>query len=89
MILLSYLKKLYDEIELSGHKLEQEQEVDVEMIYPILRGKFDKVLKDLKIKKDAGICEIPAGLWKTGEQIHDKFLNSLKIYICIIQEILI
>lgn len=69
-----YMEKLYDEIELTEDELALEQEVDEEMILPILREKFDKALRNIKTRKVAGIDGIQAELWKD-EQIYNELFK--------------
>lgn len=78
----AYIEALYNEEELVVRDLEKinDNEQDKEYLeYPVLREEFDKVLRDLKLKKAVGIDEIQAELWKeAGENMLNEFFKLIK-----------
>jgi hypothetical protein len=57
-----------------------DSEQDEEYVkYPVLRVEFDEALRDLKLKKAAGIDEFQAELWKkAGENILNELCKLIK-----------
>lgn len=49
------MEKLYDGKELTGYEIEQEQDVDEEIKYPILRAELNNSLRYIRTRKAAGI----------------------------------
>jgi hypothetical protein len=74
-----YLEQLYEESELVGQEIEDEEVMDNSSNYSVLREEFDKTLKDLKKKKAAEIYEIQAELWKeSGEKMRSELFKFIK-----------